>query len=308
MRRSSPRLPAGGVCFCLALLSTVLVRGADRVPGQSYFSPARYLEYVAGDLPIVITVPHGGQLTPAALPKRTKGVSDMDANTQELTRAFAAELHRQAGGQAHVVFSRLHRSRLDPNREIQEAAQGHAGAELAWREFHAAIAGALAAAVGRHGFAFLIDLHGHSHPVARLELGYGLGARSLNQSDADFDALGLIALSTLRDLHTARGGSAARLLRGPHSLGALLAERGLRAVPSPPEPGPGDNPFFSGGYIVNTHAAAPATTKVDGVQIECPRAGIRDTAENRERFARTTAEALLVFLREQYGFDPAGRK
>ena len=87
----------------------------------------------------------------------------------------------------------------------------------------------------------------------------------------------------------------------------MLAERGLRATPSPAEPGPGNGPFFSGGYIVRRHAAEPATTKVDGVQIECPRPGVRDTPENRGRFARAAADALLVFLHEQYAWRPAAR-
>jgi N-formylglutamate amidohydrolase len=291
--------------FCLF---GALLRAADKVPGQSYFGTNRHIEYLAGDLPIVLTVPHGGRAAPEHLPKRTKGVLEMDANTQELARAFAAEIHRQTQGHAHVIFSLLHRSRLDPNREIKEAAQGNPGAELAWREFHAAIEGALAAAVARHGFAFLIDLHGHAHPIPRLELGYSLNARKLNVSDAAFDASGAISASSLRDLHAARGGSAATLLRGPRSLGAQLSERGLRAVPSPAEPGPGDNPFFSGGYITSTHATAPATLKVDGVQIECPRPGVRDTAENRARFARIATESILVFLRDHYAYEPAAKR
>lgn len=296
--------------FALAatLIATGLATAAEKIPGQSYFSTTRYLEYLAGDLPLVITVPHGGRLTPDALPKRKKGVMDMDTNTQELARALAAELHQRTGGHAHVVFSLLHRSRLDPNREIKEAAGGDPGAEQAWREFHAAIEGALKTAVARHGFAFLIDLHGHAHPIARLELGYNLGAGHLNQTDADFDTAGLIELSTVNDLHRARGGSGATLLRGPRSLGALIVERGIRAVPSPAEPGPGPNPFFSGGHITRLHAGGPATPKVDGVQIECPRPGIRDTEENRARFARIVGEALLEFLREHYGFAPAPKR
>lgn len=302
----NPRLRRSRFLVVLALLAPAVAALAaePKIVGRSYFGTDRYVEYVAGDLPVVLTAPHGGRLQPEALPKRTQGVVMMDANTQELARAFADELTRQAKGQAHLIVSHLHRSRLDPNREIKEAAQGNAAAERAWREFHAAIEGALAAAVARHGFAFLIDLHGHAHPIARLELGYSLTAAQLNRSDADFDRAGLIARSTLRDLHARRGGSAAQLLRGPRSLGTLLAERGLRAVPGAAEPHPGANPFFSGGYIVHRHAAAPETVKVDGLQIECPRPGVRDTGENRARFARIAAEALLIFLREQYDYEP----
>ncbi len=292
----------------LLAASPVIARAADQpAPGVVTLVGDRLVECIAGDLPVVITVPHGGRLTPEGYARREKGVRDMDVNTQELGRAFAAELTRRTGGHAGMVISLLHRSRLDPNREIVEAAGGHAPAEAVWRAFHGAIESALAAAVARHGFAFLIDLHGHAHPIARLELGYGLGAPQLNVDDATFDRSQVIGISTLRDLHAARGGGAASLLRGPRSLGALLAERGFRAVPSPADPGPGANPFFSGGYIVRRHAAEPATTKVDGLQIECPRPGVRDTAENHQRFARAATDALLVFLQEQYAWHPARR-
>jgi N-formylglutamate amidohydrolase len=282
-----------------------IFRGADAVPGRSYFGTDRFVERIAGELPIVLTAPHGGRLAPATLPGRTDGVTTMDANTQELAQALAAELRRRTGRQTDLILSHLHRSKLDPNREIKEAAQGNAAAERAWHEFHAAIRAALAGAVARHGFAFLVDLHGHAHPIARLELGYGLTNAQLNVSDAAFDASGVIAVSTLRDLHARRGGSAAALIRGPGSLGALLTGQGLPAVPSPAQPEPGKEPFFSGGYIVRTYAAADGTPKVDGLQIECHRPGVRDTAENRERFARGAADALLTFLRAQYDFAPA---
>ncbi|MDP3069460.1 MAG: N-formylglutamate amidohydrolase [Opitutaceae bacterium] len=280
---------------------------AEKIPGQSYFDAARYVEYVAGDLPIVLTAPHGGRLKPDAIPNRTQGVTDMDANTQELARALTAALHARTGRHAHLVASHLHRSKLDPNREIEEAAQGDPLAQKAWRDFHAAIQGALAAAVARHGFAFLIDLHGHAHPIARLELGYALDAKQLNRDDPAFDASGVMQLGTLRDLHARLGGSAAVLLRGPGSLGDLFASRGLRATPSPQEPQPGNHPFFAGGYIVRQHAAGD-TPKVDGLQIECPRPGVRDTPENRARFAQITAEVLMVFLKERYAFDLTARR
>ena len=99
-----------------------------KVPGQSYFGTARHVEYIAGDLPLVITVPHGGRAQPADLPPRQKGVTVMDANTQELARELVAELERLSGGRVHLILSHLHRSRLDPNREIVEAANGNPGA------------------------------------------------------------------------------------------------------------------------------------------------------------------------------------
>lgn len=271
-------------------------------PGTATFGTDRFVEQIHGDLPIILTSPHGGRLKPAAIRDRTEGVREMDANTQELARAVAAEFLQRTGHHVHLVASHLHRGKLDPNREIREAAQGDPLAERTWQEYHAAIRGALAAAVAAHGFAFLVDLHGHGHAIPRLELGYALDAKQLNQSDAAFDASGLMALSTLRDLHARVGGAPSALLRGPGSLGDLFNQAGLRATPSPQDPQPGDNAFFAGGYTVRVHAAAPETTKVDGLQIESHRAGLRDTAENRAHFARIAADVLTRFLEARYPY------
>ena len=296
--------------LCLALIAIVCASAAapaEKIPGQPTFGTDRYVESIAGELPIVLTAPHGGRLRPEAIPNRTEGVTDMDANTQELARAVAAEFLARTGRHVALVVSHLHRIKLDPNRELKEAAQGSAAAERVWREYHAAIETALSAAVARHGFAFLVDLHGHGHKIARLELGYALGAKQLNVSDQAFDASGVIAVSTISDLQKRLGGSAATLLRGPRSLGDLFVSHGLPAVPSPSDPGPGNNSFFDGGYTVRQHAGGD-TPKVDGLQIECHRVGVRDTAETRARFAKITAEVLTIFLQERYAFDLTAKK
>lgn len=281
--------------------ATAASTAADPTPGQSIFGTDRFIEYRVGDLPLVITSPHGGHLKPDSIKNRTSGTLGGDLNTQELAFALADAFFARTGHRLHVVASHLQRAKLDPNREIQEAAGGHPLAERAWTEYHAAIERALAAAVALHGFAFLVDLHGHAHPIDRLELGYALDAKQLQPPDAAFDTAGLIAVSTLSDLHARLGGSAAALLRGPGSLGDLFAARGLRATPSPRDPQPGDGPFFSGGYTVRRHAGGP-TPKVDGLQIECPRNGIRLTAADRTRFAAIAAEVLTLFIEAHYPY------
>lgn len=267
------------------------------------FGTAKYVEYRPGEMPLVLTSPHGGSLTPGSIPDRREGVTSKDVFTQELTLALSDALYAATGRRPHVILSHLHRRKLDPNREIKEAAAGQPAAEQAWREFHDFIRRANAAAVSRHGFAFLVDIHGHAHPIPRVELGYALNNAQLNPDDRAFDASKVVSVSSLRDLHARIGGSAADLIRGPRSLGTLLAERGIRAVPSRPEPRPENHPYFSGGYIVQAHARAADTPKVDGVQFEHPRPGVRDTAATRSRYAAIAAEVLLIFLRERYGYE-----
>jgi N-formylglutamate amidohydrolase len=225
-----------------------LLPAANSQPHASQFGTDRYIEYIPGELPIILTSPHGGRLRPEALADRKSGVTDADLNSQELARAIADRLQATTGHRPHLIVSHLHRRKLDPNREIKEAAGGDPKAERAWREFHDFIRTATTAAAAEHGFGFLIDIHGHSHPLPRLELGYGLTGAQLNQSDRAFNASDFASISTVRDLRARNAKNSAELIRGPRSLGALFVAAGIRAVPSPAEPGPGPGPFFSGGY------------------------------------------------------------
>ncbi len=294
------RLHVPVIAFLLLLSRTVQ---AAAVTVESRFGTERYVEYIPGDLPIVFTSPHGGTLRPESVPDRKEGVLVSDANSQQLARAMVDALLAQTGRRAALVASHLHRRKLDPNREIKEAAQGNAVAERSWKEYHDFISEALAAAVARHGFAFVVDIHGHAHPIARVELGFNLNAAQLNQDNTAFDRSDFAAISSLRDLHRRLGGSSADLIRGPRSLGALFAQQGVRAVPSPSDPSPGNEPFFAGGYTVQRHASDAATPKVDGLQFETPRPGIRDTPANQARFAQATAAVLTTFFLERYHYE-----
>lgn len=289
-------------CLSLAVVAPALP-AADKPVWPSRSGTDRYVEYFPGDLPIVFSSPHGGSLTPDLIPDRKDGVTQKDAFTQELAFALADALFAATGQRPHLIASHLHRRKLDPNREIKEAAAGNPTAGRAWQEYHDFIRAATAAAAARHGFAFLIDVHGHAHPLPRIELGYNLTSAQLNQDDRAFDASNLVDVSSLRDLHARLGGSGADLIRGPRSLGTLFVERGFRAVPSKPEPQPGPGPFFAGGYTIGLHARDPQTTQVDGVQFEHYREGLRDTAKNREKYAAVVADVLRIYLRERYAFE-----
>ena len=41
------------------------------VAGQSYFGRNSYVEYIAGNSPVILSAPHGGLLTPSSIPDRT---------------------------------------------------------------------------------------------------------------------------------------------------------------------------------------------------------------------------------------------
>lgn len=254
--------------------------------GVPIFGRQDYVEYVPGDLAVVISVPHGGALTPAEIPDRTMGTTVTDANTIELGRAVAEALTARTGRTPHLIISHLKRTKLDPNREVVEGAAGNAAAITAWGEFQSFVDTAARAAVARHGFAVYIDLHGHGHPIARLELGYLLPASTLALNDASLDASHL-ATSSLRALPPLQR-PFAEILRGDSSFGGLLAVRGYPAVPSPAMPSPGTDPYFDGGYNTGRHTG----DGVVGLQIEANYGGVRDSDASRRAFAAALAEAM----------------
>lgn len=290
--------------LCSIWLTAFAAHAADLIPGQSVFGAHRYTEYITGDLPVIVIAPHGGLLTPEEIPNRTQGVREADANTQELARTVAAVIHSRTGHHAHVVISLLRRSKLDPNREMTEAAEGNPIAEQAWREHHAFIEQACAASVEKYGVAFLIDLHGHAHPIKRLELGYLHSVEELAHDDAALNAAEFAAKGSLALIAARSRLPYAELLRGAPSLGALFEANGFRATPSPSAPQP-VAPYFQGGYTVTRHCKAEK--KVTGLQIECNRIGVRDTEANRLGFANALVKTLETFLPAQLGVTLGGK-
>ncbi|HYW08407.1 MAG TPA: hypothetical protein VE913_15720, partial [Longimicrobium sp.] len=142
------------------------------VAGTSYFGRDGYVEYIAGNSPVIITAPHGGELAPAEIPDRGCGITVTDLATEQLARAMQYQFHRKTGRYPHVVINRLRRAKMDANRDLAEAGCGNARADSAWHEYHRFVDAARAAVLASEGKGFYLDLHGHGHPLQRLELGY----------------------------------------------------------------------------------------------------------------------------------------
>lgn len=291
----------GGVRADASLEVWVAPQVATYEPGTSYYGRGHYVEYIPGELALVISAPHGGELVPDEIPDRTSGETVTDADTEETLLAIRDALVERTGYAPHVVLSHLKRTKLDPNRDLEEGAQGNPFAENAWREWHAFIDEAERAVAERYGSGLYIDLHGHGHTIPRVELGYLLGAAELERSDAELDATGGVTTS-IRALAATAPVPFSELLRGASSLGGLLAAEGVAAVPGPADPSPGAEPYFSGGYDVQIHGSLASGAVVSAVQMELHRVGIRDTDANRRAFARALAVALEAYMTAHYGF------
>ena len=252
------------------------------------------MEFVAGDFPVVISVPHGGAVAPSSIPDRT-GTTVTDSNTIELGRAIAQAFSTRIGRRPHVILAHLRRTKLDANRDVTDGAQGNADATKAWNEYHGFVDLAISTAASGSSRGLYIDLHGHGHPIQRLELGYLLSGDDLNLSNTELNGGGHASSSSLRLAMPLVSVSFADLLRGPTSLGGLLGST-TPSVPSPAAPTPATEPYFNGGFSTERYSA-----RLPGLQIEANFSGVRDTAGNRTAFADRLVTALVTFLDTHLG-------
>lgn len=275
-------------------------------PPAPAYDVAQWVGASDGTLPVVIVAPHGGTFAPDSLPMRNCAgcVTSADLNTQALAEEVALAFERRIGQRPFVVVNRLHRSRFDGNRPLAEATDGFTALNPLWDHWMASIDSARARALRVHARAILLDLHGHGHPIPRVELGYNISASQLRLGDDGL--LAAMSASSIARLHQLKpmGDSGAMLVRGPRSLGARLAALGVPAVPSDSTSAPlADEAYFSGGYISERFGSADGGA-MDAIQLELHYTGVRDTAPNRTAFAEALVTATLGLLADYYGWTP----
>jgi hypothetical protein len=270
----------------------------DLIPGESYFGRNQYIEYLAGNSPVIITAPHGGSLTPSEINDRTWGTMVTDINTDLLAYKIYNEFHRITGLYPHVIICHLKRTKLDANREISEAAQTDKWAEYTWHEWRDFIRIASNSVIKQSGSGIYIDLHGHGHSAQRLEIGYLLSNSILQLNDADLS--GYINKSSIQTLAYEASLGFSELIRGSFSFGGLMEARGFPSVPSPTNPNSGSDPYFSGGFNTQQYSSLHGG-RISGFQIECNYEGVRNTIENRLLAAQAISESIVIYLAKHFG-------
>lgn len=286
------------------------------------FGRYNYTEYQAGNLSLILTVPHGGSLKPSAIPDRAAGCWDPTASvclfqhtcppglaadpnrcdvstskdlyTLEVAMKLREHLKTLTGFHPHVVINNLHRIKLDANRDRDEASFGNSFAEQAWDDFMNFIE----RAKGSIGVGLIVDLHGQVHTEGWVEVGYTISGKSLDASTFGPDDSSIRHLAG--KVQASHDVTFDLLLRGAQSLGGTIEREGdgaYSAVPSPTHPGPNGGGYFSGGYITQTHGSRYGGT-VDALQVEMPKA-VR-SSEGCEAFCPVLARAIAEFWRLHY--------
>ena len=299
--------------YLFSLIILFLALTHNSALGQSPYQPEMgtkdYVEYIEGNMPFVISIPHDGMLKPEDILNRTctRCSKNQDIHTQEIGRAMREHIFKLTGLYPYMIISHLHRSKLDPNRSIQVAATGHKQAEIAYTEFHDYIKRAIEEVEKKFGKGLYIDLHGHRHKVERIELGYLVSGEELRFDDEFLNDESFYEYSSLRHLigDNLKSASYIELLRGKGSFGSMIMNEGYTTVPSFEIPFPKeDEPLFSGGFNTKQHSSVIGN-KVDGIQVEIG-IKLREDAVRRIEFAETLSEIVLKYLKTYY-FEDLGQ-
>lgn len=261
-----------------------------------------FIDHRRGNLPLIIVAPHGGDQRPDWIDDRS--CANATIVQDQYTRAIALRIEEALmarGYRPYLVATTMHRIKVDLNRSMANSFCSDNSTNALWTLFHNQINQYRQEIEQTHGRGLLIDLHGHGHPIQKIELGYlrnGSDLRAFAQQPESTTAT-MVSVRNAVVEHP-QGNSLSDLLIGPQALGSLLSAQGFLAIPAEGDIAPNEgDAFFSGGYITQVYGSREGG-RIDAIQLELNRQGLRDTNENRTAFANAMAEILLDYLSYHY--------
>ena len=223
-----------------------------------------------GDLPIILSAPHGGgKEIPGVAVRKGVGirqfVTSSDVSTDRLTEDLADAIEDRLGARPYVVIARFHRKYLDANRPAERAYES-ALAKPFHDRYHEALAEARRDVARRWGSGLLLDVHGQRAAPDAIYRGTQNG-RTTNHLVGKFG----------RDALTGRG-----------SLFGQIAAQGIRVIP--PAESEDRETKYQGGYIVVEHGSASGGS-IDAIQLELG----RQLRSAKAKTAEQLANAIVAY-------------
>lgn len=258
-----------------------------------------FIQYHKGNLPIIISAPHGGDKKPIEFKERTKGIFDKDDFTLELSYEIIDEFKRRTNKTPYAVIASISRTKVDLNRKRDEAYEDDK-TSIIYNEFHNKIKLAENSIEEEFKKGIYFDIHGQSHPRAYLEFGYLLDNKILNLHETTLKEYQ--DKSSIKTLGQFSPESFIDQLKGPHSMGSLMCNEGYDSIPSIKLPYASDNNYFEGAYDTQRYGSLNDRT-ISGIQIEFPYLNCRDTKENREKCAKAFVNSIIKFVKTHLDID-----
>ena len=233
------------VMVFLLLVSSVFSQDEKSRNQQASDAPLVFIR--PGDIPILLSAPHGGRRAIPDVPERKADgekqfVTTRDDNTAELTMKLSEELERSLHGKPFVVIAHFERKYLDVNRPAEDAYEVQA-AKVVYEQYQAALKESCQTIRKRWPHGLLLDIHGQAAEPDKILRGTANGD----------------TVKRLVERH-----SRAAVI-GPRSLFGALHEAGIPVLPKLETD---DREVkFNGGHIVRTYGSH-REQGLDAIQLE----------------------------------------
>jgi hypothetical protein len=298
MTRPATSLAAIRSAVALLLLVAPATRSEPPIPDQQppaaaptspSTQPDSFVTIVPGDMPLLLSAPHGGTLKIPGVERRTgNGISTrrgakpnfslaFDRNADKLALRVSEEIFKRTGHHPYLVIARFTRQQIDANRTAEDAYESPL-AKPVYDEYHAALLRFRTEILANYHRGLLVDIHGH-----------GGDPTTLIRGTADWQ--------TVRHLVEEFGKDA---LTGPDGLLAPLAAAGNNLVPKNADNDAPEDRSLNGGYIVR-HYGSFEGSNFDAIQFET--GGVHRSAAGIDKFGPELADALVKF-EARYLVDP----
>ncbi len=249
--------------------------------------PSRFVRTQAGELPIILSAPHGGNLAvPDVAVRKGEGlptggsgfVIERDTGTEELAQQLAESIEKRFGKKPYFVVARSNRKFLDPNRP-PEIAYEDADAKPVYDAYHSALTDYCRDVQQKFRKGLLLDLHGQ-----------GTAKETVFRGTQNGKTVTLLRERFGEEAHT-----------GDTSLFGLLKSQGWTVFPDSLDER--EKPSYSGGYIVQTYGSHQGFG-IDAMQLEFG-SNFRTKAA-RPKTAKTLTDAIAEYA-DQY-LDMPGKQ
>lgn len=231
----------------------------------------KYLIFRVGNCPVIISAPHSGEIKPINIPPRKYGNLERDSYTKTLIERVLESLNKKP----YFIFSEIHRSRVDLNRDIVEGCQGNLLAEKIWKQWNYTLDSFKQQVETKYNKGLYIDLHSHSNSD-KFQIGYGLSVKEYNY-------LRNREKITKRSSMYAIDNDSYDSLFGNNSIINTIEKHGFEVlIPQKEEK------YLNGGRNIRVNH----DEKIGAIQIECPVSILRTNLFN---ISKTLVDAIETF-------------
>jgi len=147
------------------------------------FDSKEYIEFKQGNIPLIISVPHGGTLICTFIPKRSHGISGIDKGTIQFTMDLIEKFEILDSKSPSFIISKIHRSNIDLNRDKNDAYnQNSLFAREVYTFYHNKIRDLILNNLRIFNYSLLIDVHGfeaNNRPLGFRDVDIILGTNNL---------------------------------------------------------------------------------------------------------------------------------